>query len=140
MRRTMLLLSALVVLALLGSDSRKEYDDRTVYLGIEGTWRLTEIGTKDWRINAPVQRVETFRDETCTFKWDDGDTWRGNYRIDSTHKPLHFDLIPIGGRSLMYIYQIDGDTLRMAHFANLQERPQGFSDEGVSIETYKRVK
>jgi hypothetical protein len=42
MRRGMLLLPALLVLPLLGSDSPKEYDDKVAVAGIEGTWRLTE--------------------------------------------------------------------------------------------------
>jgi hypothetical protein len=43
MRR--LLLAALLVLSLLGSDSPREYDDRTQDMGIEGDWLLLRVET-----------------------------------------------------------------------------------------------
>ena len=42
--------------------------------------------------------------------------------------------------TVKYIYQIDGDTLRIARTMNDEQRPQGFNDKGVFISTYKRVK
>ena len=43
----------------------------------------------------------------------DGKTWRGKYRIETTYNPPHLDWIQANG-DIKYIYQIDGDTLRIA--------------------------
>ena len=62
MHRLSLLFAVLSVVPLLGSDSAKEYDDRTEVAGIEGTWRGTRIDR---------QYVMTYHSGTFTI--DDGD-------------------------------------------------------------------
>jgi hypothetical protein len=48
---------------------------------------------------------------------------------------------PHEGETIKFIYQIECDTLRIGQIADsLHCRPHGFHDEGISVETYKRVK
>ena len=129
MRRLLLPFVVLLVLLLLGSDSPKEYDGTTEYIGIEGTWRLIEYDFKGNKTNP--QCVRTFRNETYTTKWRQGDTWRGNYRIDLTPKTPHLDLNTDDGPTLLYIYQIDGDTLRMASLENSKNARRGSRMSGL---------
>ena len=68
----------------------------------------------------------------------------GNYRIDPTQKPSHLDN-DSRGITIKSNYQIDGDTLSIATFSLAfvgkdGRRPQGFNDESVLVEIYKRVK
>jgi uncharacterized protein (TIGR03067 family) len=147
MRRLFLLFAVLFVVPLSGSDSPKEYDDRTETIGIEGTWRLTEVeyGGQKRKTDLPKAML-TYRSGTYTANYTGGDTFRGSYRIAPTRKPSHLDQLPSNGsdqgQTIKFIYQIDGDTLRIARImsAFTTSRPQGFDDDHIFVVTYKRVK
>jgi uncharacterized protein (TIGR03067 family) len=145
MGRTVFVLSiALLCGVAMGSDSPKEYDGRTEVAGIEGTWRLTEAAVGGRSGFTIVTQVIFFRSGLVKINGR-GDTERGNYRIDRTPNPLHLDWMPSNGdfkgQTLKFIYQIDGDTLRMARMdSDLSLHPQGFNGEDVLVETYKRVR
>ena len=146
MRRLSLLLIVLVVIPLFGSDSPKEYDDKTEAAGIEGTWRLTEYELDGAKHEPNFRCVLTLRNGTFTVNYsNDEDTIRGSYRLDTTRKLPHLDWLPSNGSSkgqmLKFIYQIDRDTLRTAIMnADGTRPPQGFSDKGVVVHNYKHVK
>jgi uncharacterized protein (TIGR03067 family) len=145
MRRLIPLFAALFVAPLLGSDSPKEYDDATENIAIEGTWRLVELEYDGKITDSPLPLVSTYRDGVYTSKVYDKEAGRGRYRVDLAHAPAYLDEIPAdgktGGEPIKSIYQIDGDTLRVAYQGNLfMRRPQAFSGEGVWVEVYKRVK
>jgi hypothetical protein len=82
----LLVVAVLLVLPLFGSDSPKEYDDKTENVGIEGKWRLID-----------GKNVVTFRSGTYTVDDGDGNPWRGTYRTDKSHYPHHLDLFPSNG-------------------------------------------
>ena len=142
MRRLSLLFAVLLVVPLLGSGSPKDYDGKTEYVGIEGTWRLTQVELNGTN-GPPSQAVHTYYSRTYTVTLN-GKTSGGSYCIDTTHNPTYLDLTPsdpaaYGGK---HIYQIDGDTLRIARMSRRPDRlrPQGFKDEGLIVLIYKRVK
>jgi uncharacterized protein (TIGR03067 family) len=142
MRCLSLLSTALLMLPLLGSDSPKEYDDKMESVGIEGTWRLIEIELSGVKAT-PTQVVQTYCRRTYTSTIN-GTTSGGDYRIDSTCHPHHLDEIastgPSKGETFKYIYQFDGDTLKIAYLPFGNPRPQGFNDKHIAVWTYKRVK
>jgi uncharacterized protein (TIGR03067 family) len=110
------------------------YDGATEIDRVEGTWRSTSA--------PPVQYTITYRGG----RYRIDETHRGRYRIDATRTPPHLDLVPeVGtstGRTSMFIFQIEGDTLRIAWRLppNEATRPQAFDEKGVVIATYNRVK
>jgi uncharacterized protein (TIGR03067 family) len=136
MRRTILpLVGVLIPVVALASDSPKEYDDKTEIIGIEGTWRM--VGNE--------KNVLTCHSGTWTIdRGDGGSPWDGTYRIDINQKPAHLDRFyangPYTGSTFKYIYQIDGDVLRIGFGYMGSTRPQGFKDDGVRVATYKRVR
>ena len=146
MRRATLLFAVLVVVPLLGSGSAQEYDDRTEYAAIEGVWRLTECtqdGEQMPRSRLPI--VVTLRGGKFTYDGGYRGIARGSYRAAKEGQLCHFDKDPVFGpypcSPGRCIYQIDGDTLRIAGFPGKNsKRPHGFEDENVIIEIYKRVK
>jgi uncharacterized protein (TIGR03067 family) len=145
MRRLSPLFAFLFVVPLLGSDSPKEYDDKAEIVGIEGTWRFSELEHNGEKVDLVTRWVTTYRGGTYTTNYGHGDTVRGCYRIDPTRNPPHLDRLPSSGpckgETNKFIYQIDGDTLRVAGFYLIElPRPQGFNDDDISIWTYKRVK
>jgi uncharacterized protein (TIGR03067 family) len=150
MRRTVLLLAGVLLSGVvLGSDAPKEYDDKTEVDSIEGTWRQIEVefDGNGKKFKPDPECVIGFRSGTFTSNYSDGDTDRGSYRIDNTCKPPHLDWMPFSGlyrgKTLQFICQIDGDTLRIAYRRGVEDkvrRPQGFSDDDIAVKTYKRVK
>lgn len=139
MRRTILLVAGVLLsVVALGSDSPKEYDDRTEVAGIEGTWQLTNVKCGN---NIPKigQNITTFRGGICTTIDSDGES-RCSYRIDTTHKPFQLDWI-LPSRAVKCIYLIEGDTLWIAEVLySDQPRPRDFKGIDVIICTYKRVR
>lgn len=140
MRLTILL----VAVATLASDSPKEYDDKAETVCIEGNWRLTQVeisGHKD----SSSDRVLYLRNGTFTMEFDDGDSWKGTYRIDVSRRPFHLNLLPSNGhyqgRTLRNIYEINGDTLTIAFILlDRSECPLVLNDHRLRIDTYERVK
>jgi uncharacterized protein (TIGR03067 family) len=131
MRPVLLLLPVLCVLALLGSDSPREYDNRTEYTGLDGTWQMVDAAI-----------VLTCRGSTWKFNTGGRDSWRGTQRIDITREPHHLDLYyengPYQGKTLKCIYKIDGDTLTIAGYS-AEKRPTGFQEAMILISKYKRI-
>lgn len=134
MRRSACVLTVLAVLAL-ALDSPREYDDRTEVSGLEGTWRMVGHGI-----------VLTCHGGTWTLDTGGGERWHGSDHIDTTRNPPHLDRYyangPYQGKTFKFIYQIDGDALRIAGHPTeaTAGRPKGFNDNGFSVWTYKRVK
>jgi uncharacterized protein (TIGR03067 family) len=138
MRRVSLLFAFLFVVLLLGFDSLKEYDGRMEDTNrLEGKWKLIQVVRDGITLDDPSREV-TYR---CgTYSGIHGKyPYQGKYRIDCTHKPHHLDEIQTPDITIKEIYQIDGDTLTIAHMMGTK-RPQRFKDEGAWVETYKRVK
>jgi uncharacterized protein (TIGR03067 family) len=133
MHRTICLLAALLALPSLGSDSPREYDDRTEMVGLEGTWRMEGNPT-----NVVTYRCGTWTITTPTL------SWRGTYRIDSSRRPRYMERFYANGiyqgKTFRYIYQLDGDVLKLATIPDNSPYPQTFNDPGLRTYTFKRVR
>ena len=144
MRRLSLIFAVLFVVPLFGSGSPKDYDDMSMVGLLEGNWRLTEVeipGEKLGKLS--VHPIMTFRGRTYSINYSE----RGNCCIDAARKPpSHIDFMhsngPAKGQTTKHIFQIEGDTLRIAQIGDAanEPRPQGFNDKGVQIFIYERVK
>ena len=142
MRRTMLLLAGVLLsVVALGSDSPKEYDDKVNADEIEGTWQWTEFEGELFGMKYHPTHYSEMTLRNGIFKLTVPE-WHGRYRLDPTHKPAHLDWMPANRQTLKFIYQIDGDTLKIAGFPHepTKPRPQAVNDKGVTVWTYKRVK
>jgi hypothetical protein len=137
MRRTTLLLPALLVLPLLGSDSPKDYDDRAQEDGIEGVWQLvrTEVGG----VARDEQPGQFYTYRVGKFVWPAGPT-TGTYSVDSSFQPPRLtENAPIG--ETRNIFQIRGVTLRVAQRKFGEGYPQGFDDrKNLIVGVFKRVR
>jgi uncharacterized protein (TIGR03067 family) len=78
-----------------------------------------------------------------TLNIEGGGTRRLKYRSDPTRRPAQLDLIESCGDVDKCIYQLDGDTLKIAttifQFEGVDYRPKVF-DDNVEVKTYRRVK
>jgi uncharacterized protein (TIGR03067 family) len=145
MRRLCLPLAALLVLPLLGSDAPRGYDGATEADDIQGTWEFTRYEYGGRAARAPHFRdVTTYRGGTFTTARGDGDTIRGSYRLDPASKPSRLVKCPVvgpqQGRATQLIYEVNGDTLRVAELFDADGHPQGFKDRGVVVLVYTRAK
>lgn len=143
MRRLSLLFAVLLIVPLLGSNSPKEYDDRTEEVGIEGTWQLLAVERNGEKVN-PITWVLALRGGKFTRADSDGDKVNGVYRFDTTQKPYHLDLIPEPGTKYVRsaeIAEIHGPTLKTAWTSSCwANRPSSLHDKDIYVGTFKRLK
>jgi uncharacterized protein (TIGR03067 family) len=143
MRRTVCLLAVLLVLSLLGSDSPKEYDGATEMNGIEGTWRRVKVEYEGQPVKGFPHSLLTFRNG----RWEASDVEipaAGKHTTNLRRTPAHLDELVEDGRERnkvwLLIFQVDGDTLRIAFRADGRGRPESFNEAGVYTVVWKRVK
>jgi uncharacterized protein (TIGR03067 family) len=138
-----------VLLALLlGSDSPKEYDDATAKGDrLEGSWLLVGYETGGEFQQMPEGLVMTFEGGKAAWWPHTGggpNLVMATYRTDPGIWPARLDRVDTGGfhkgKTWKMIYQIDGDTLRIAYRMSGVERPTGFHGNDLEIEIYKRVR
>src|SRR5579872_446904 len=136
MRRTVCLLAALLVLPALGSDSPKEYDDRTEGPGIDGEWVIIG-GTRNGRPVEPSASVLECRHGEFTWR---GTYFGGHYAFDLYQQPAHLDWTE-GRATLKCIFRVEGNTFWMAYFTHENgERPSSFGGKGVEALVFKRIR
>jgi uncharacterized protein (TIGR03067 family) len=142
MRRTVSFLAVLLlVVPLLGSDSPREYDDRTEDAAIEGTWQLLAV-EHDGRTVNTFTWIYTLRGGDYTRTDSDGDRGTGTYHTDANQNPPRFDFCASKeGKygAIKAIYQCQGDTLKMA-WSRGDAYPKSFHDNDIWLGTFKRLK
>jgi uncharacterized protein (TIGR03067 family) len=141
-RRVWLLAGVLLVVPSLGSDVRKEYDGATARDELEGTWLMVSV---EYEVLLPfAASIKTY----CGGRWEwpvADETFSGTYTTDAGSKPARLDETNLGGtakgETIRYIYERDGDSLRLGYFPRRgSARPNGFDAKGLLIINYKRVK
>ena len=142
-----LLAGLLLSVVSLGSDSAKEYDDETEHAGIEGRWLLTESGIETAKPYRGEAEVLSFRGRTFKFEYPiSNKTSAGTCWTNPARVPHHLELTALSGnikgRKFRWIYEIEGDTLRIAGDLDsaFERHPQAFNEKGLRIWVYKRAK
>jgi uncharacterized protein (TIGR03067 family) len=144
MRKHLSLLTVVVVVLLLGADSPQDYGDAATLDGLDGSWLLVKCEVAGQELDVPSNYQLIFRGGAYT--WTGWLPMTGTYKVDPSHKPGHLEEMAVTGAlkglSLKYIYQIDGDTLRIAtrQMARSYDRPENFEQAGLTIWTFKREK
>jgi uncharacterized protein (TIGR03067 family) len=143
MRSLCLLIAALLVVPLAGSNSPKEYDDRTEMDSLEGSWRMVAINDEGKDRTPSVERcIKTFRGGKWSYSENGRPSTAGTYTTDKKRMPgildESYELNP--GRTRKCIYRIERDTLRIAfRLRNDGVRPTNFDENGLYIMTWKRL-
>src|SRR5262245_41728296 len=137
MRRPTLLFAVLMVFPLLGSNSPRWADDAAVEMqNLEGSWRLVEYEVAGAVRQMPDGMIMTYyRREVAWWPPSGGgpNEIMGTYCAEPNTRPARLDRMDTGGfhkgKTWRSIYQIDGDTLRVAYKTSGAERPKGFDDK-----------
>jgi uncharacterized protein (TIGR03067 family) len=135
------LAGVLLVVSSLGSNTPSEDDGATEMNELEGSWRMVAVEYCGRDQPVPVKGATTYCCGKFTWPLDHG----GTYRADLSRKPAHLDETeergPSKGKTWKCIYQVDGDTLRIAMTSKGDQRPENFdSKKDLFIVTYKRIK
>ena len=135
------LLGVVVVGLVLAADDKK--DD--VKEKLKGTWTVVSIEAAGKKVPEEFVKGQTitFDADKMTHKEKDK-TEPATYKIDAGQKPAHLDMTPTEGpdkgQTVKMIFQLDGDTLKIAGKMEPTERPKGFDDKDVVVMTLKRQK
>jgi uncharacterized protein (TIGR03067 family) len=144
MRSLHLLIAALLVVPLLGSDSPKEYDDATAKDELQGTWHLVGYERHGQLIEISPGGIQTFRGGQWVYhQLGTKSSYGGSYKADPNQTPRLLDetktTAPDYGETTKFIYQLDGDKLRTARRLSPPGRPQSFEEDDIYVVVWKRV-
>lgn len=114
----------------------------------DGGWEIVSM-----EVNGQAMPAETTEGLKLTitggkyFVNKDGEVDRGTFSVDETKSPKQMDIHPeIGpgaGKTILGIYELTGDTMRVCYQLQEGERPKGFKtapDSGELLINYKRAK
>jgi len=117
---------------------------------LQGTWALVSLevnGEKATKGDIKKERKMVVEGKMFSSTVDDKHSFKGTYKLDPGKKPKAVDVqVTEGdfkGKTLLGIYEIDGNTLRSCYAAPGKERPTEFAstaDSGASLYVYKRSK
>jgi uncharacterized protein (TIGR03067 family) len=124
MRLLRSLLLAPLALLLVAADPASDKDAKA----LQGTWKVVSF-EKEGK-NAPEDVTKAL---TMTIKGDmitvnDGKKDESaTFSLDATKKPKTMDLVPKQGDKVLFIYDVDGDNLKLAWRLPDQGRPKEFT-------------
>jgi uncharacterized protein (TIGR03067 family) len=147
MKKLLPLLTVLLVLPLLGSDSPRGDDGAAVQLDeqLQGTWVHVSLERNGHLMMQPKSDI-TFRGQQCLEKCH-GEPRAGSYTTNTGRNPRRLEIIH--GDNLLeerreYIYEVRGDILKLVYSGPGGERPTSFDNlntkAGYYVATYRRAK
>jgi uncharacterized protein (TIGR03067 family) len=140
-------LSALAVAAFLTAPARTE-DAKEDLKMLQGTWVPTaaEMGGQKLPDDSLAAIKLTLKDDRYTVQVGKA-TDQGTVKLDPAKKPKEMDITgtegPNKGKTILAIYELSGDTLKVCYAMEGKERPTEFKtkpDTKLFLATYKREK
>jgi len=131
---------AAVALMIAADDKKDDVKDK-----LKGTWTVVsmEVGGKKAPDEVVKGQTLTFEADKVTHKEKDK-AEPATYKLDASKKPAELDVMPTEGpekgKTMKMIFQLDGDTLKLAVKMNPEERPKSFDDKDAMVMTLKRDK
>lgn len=142
------LLVALAVGLLIAADGGKDMATKPGQR-LEGTWMITSVVRNDNPLSEDRlnEAKFIFQAERFVQKLGDKTLAKGTFRLDPDKKPAAIDLTMSEGedkdKSILGIYQVEDDVLRICGAAPGQDRPTEFAardGSGHTLVTCKRAK
>jgi uncharacterized protein (TIGR03067 family) len=137
---------AVAVVALLGADGPGKDKVAAELKAFEGTWRFSSV-----EVEGKTLPIEAFKETTLVLKGDrfdhteGGQTTHGSFKVDPTVTPKTIDITfsdgPEAGKSVLGIYELEGDTYKVCIGMDGKSRPTEFASKagsGVALEVLKR--
>ena len=136
---------ARVVLAVCGTlllPSAATAADESEQQKLQGKWDVQSFEFNGMPVVSMIAAVREFKDDKYTLTPTSGESYAGTFKLDASQTPRQIDLI-MPDRTLKGIYEIDGDTLKIAYALEGDARPTEFAskpDSGVALAIHKRTK
>jgi uncharacterized protein (TIGR03067 family) len=152
--RTLAVVATLVAGMFLVADELKSAEDKDAVkkemAKFQGNWKAVSI-LRNGEEGLPEEDLKklllTVEGDKRILKVDDNVVSRGTYKLDPTKKPKAIDITvaegPLQGKTVVGIYEIDGDTQKICLALEGTERPKEFSskaDSGHLLQVFKREK
>jgi uncharacterized protein (TIGR03067 family) len=145
------LLGAAFVLCVLAWMGQAADDKKSDKDNLQGTWVLVLLEDGGMKVEPPKgkETAFTFKGDKFTTTGDPGEKdVEGTFKLDENKKPKEIDLVvpkvdkPKETETVKGIYQLDGDTLKMAtpRASTSGPRPTSFDSKEVVVTTFKRKK
>jgi uncharacterized protein (TIGR03067 family) len=133
---------ALLVAANNPKDDKKAKTDldkfQGSWLGVEITYN-GELASKE-----AAEKIKlTIKGDKWTFEQVDGNELKGTLKLDEKKKPKELDATTDDGRTILGIYEVDGDKLKLCYAGPGGERAKEFSSKAGSshaLAVYKRAR
>lgn len=147
--RRHLLFALAAGLLFLAADRATADEAKTDADKIKGTWSAVARERDGQRMEVAEDNERHFKlvfdGKKIKYQPRNGSEEEGTYKLDATKKPKTLDLSvetgELKGKTLIGIYELDGDKLKICHGAPDSERPKEFgSKQGIGIIELKRVK
>jgi uncharacterized protein (TIGR03067 family) len=139
------LVLALFAVGRVGADDAGQKAVKEELKALSGTWEA-EIVVRDGKEvpRPPGGLTMVIDDARWALKFGGREVVSGLITVDPTRAPRTIDIRITEedgkGDLLKGVYELKGDTLRMALAEQSKERAAGFSARGATVFTYKRVK
>ena len=112
---------------------------------LDGKWVIISV-ERDGKADDTLKgAVREHKGEKYTMTLKEGKSFEGSMKVDATAKSI--DLIPgdgkYKGKTLLGIYELDGDTLKICFAEPGKERPKTFvskADSGIVLAVHKKEK
>jgi uncharacterized protein (TIGR03067 family) len=138
---TALAMLLLVPAALLGAADAPKGDK-----DLDGDWEIASVVRDGKEQTLDEKPVVTIKGDSLSFKRGD-EAHKGTIKADAGQTPKTIDLTPDDGpdkgKTLMGVYELKGDELRLCHGEPGSDRPKELSSKegsGLTLVTLKRVK
>ena len=142
----MLLPTALTVGLLVAADAKDDAVKKDMD-ALQGKWQLVSLDRDGKSADVPKDAVRVIKDDTYSISPRPGVTINGTFKIDPTAKPKTIDITQTSGdnkgKTSLGIYDLDGDTLKIAWAPPGKDRPTEFKSadgSGVLYAVHKKVK
>jgi uncharacterized protein (TIGR03067 family) len=127
-----------------GAEDAKDKAVKDELKKLSGTWDAVSLRTGDKEIKISGSMQFVFDGDKWAIK-DDGKTRNsGTLTVDPTRKPKTIDLKATKrgetGDTLLGIYELNGDELKIVLFPPGANRPADLNDQKIPVFTYKRAK
>ncbi len=133
------LLACMVVGLLLGADAPKD-DVKKDKEKLQGAWKAVTAEADGKLQDDAEERRLTFSGDEFSLKKGEETMGKGKFKIDSSKKPKEIDLEfveskrdALRGKTVLGIYELDGDTLKWCWNKPGGKRPKEFSSQAADV-------
>jgi uncharacterized protein (TIGR03067 family) len=140
---------ALLLLAICPIAAAPKADEETSDVKkLQGTWVLASGQDDGEKLSEEVIKNSRLVFDGTKHTVREGDTtYKGSHKLDSATKPKTIDIMdtegPFKGKTVLGIYELEGDTFKICYALPGKDRPRDFSagaGTGLRCHTWKRVK